>query len=133
MGKKPGKKADLCPCGSGLAFSACCGPRLSGDAPAPTPEALMRSRYTAYVKGADDYVLATWAEETRPARLFEAGEARPKWISLEVLSSDEEGDSGHVHFVARARTSAGAIKMEEKSRFRREADGRWLYVDGILS
>ena len=133
MGKKPGKKADFCPCGSGLAFSACCARYLSGEASAPTPEALMRSRYTAYAKGADDYVLATWAEETRPARLFEAGEARPKWISLEVLSSDEEGDAGRVHFVARARTSAGAMKMEEKSRFRRESDGRWLYVDGIVT
>ncbi len=93
----------------------------------------MRSRYTAYATGNDDYVLSTWAEETRPAVLFEAGEARPKWISLEILSADEEGDIGHVHFVARARTSAGAMKLEEKSRFRREKDGRWLYVDGDLS
>src|SRR5690606_8558790 len=39
----------LCACGSGLEFDACCGPILAG-APAPTAEALMRSRYTAYVK-----------------------------------------------------------------------------------
>ena len=132
MSKKQGKKGGLCPCGSGRLFDACCGRYLSGS-PAPTPEALMRSRYTAYATGADDYVLSTWADETRPAVLFEAGEARPKWISLDILSADESGDTGHVHFVARARTSAGAMKLEENSRFRREKDGRWLYVDGDLS
>ncbi len=33
-----------CPCGSGLAFEACCGPYISGKAKAPSAEALMRSR-----------------------------------------------------------------------------------------
>lgn len=89
----------------------------------------MRSRYTAYATGADDYVLATWAEETRPTQLFEPGEPRPKWISLEVLEAGESGDVGHVHFIAKARTSGGAMRMEESSRFRREG-GRWVYVDG---
>ena len=128
MSKKPKCAGTLCPCGSGLALEACCGPKLAGE-PAATPEALMRSRYTAYVLGRDDYVLATWAPETRPAVLFEKGEARPKWIGLTVLSASSENDAGFVHFVARARTSSGAIKLEEKSRFRRE-NGRWLYVDG---
>ncbi|HMU16960.1 MAG TPA: SEC-C metal-binding domain-containing protein, partial [Thauera aminoaromatica] len=35
-----------CPCGSGRAFGACCGPVLAGERPAPTAAALMRSRYT---------------------------------------------------------------------------------------
>ena len=42
-----------CPCGSGRAFDECCGPFLSGAAAAPTPEALMRSRYAAYALGDD--------------------------------------------------------------------------------
>lgn len=71
----------LCPCGSGRRFADCCGVYLSGGSQAlgaPTPEALMRSRYSAYACGDDAYVLATWAPETRPSRLFEPGEARPK-------------------------------------------------------
>ena len=51
-----------CPCGSGRTFDECCGPFLSGAAAALTPEALMRSRYTAYAVGDDAYVLATWDE-----------------------------------------------------------------------
>lgn len=131
MSKKKGRATDaLCPCGSGRSLEACCG-RWHAGTPAPTPEALMRSRYAAYALGLDDYVLATWAPETRPAVLFEAGEARPKWLSLEVKASSESGDEGFVHFAAKGRTSGGAFKLEEKSRFRRE-NGCWLYVDGTF-
>ena len=117
MSKKKAGASALCPCGSGLTLAECCGPKLAGE-PAQTPESLMRSRYTAYALGDDAYVLATWAPETRPAALFEKGEARPKWIGLTVLSASSENDSGFVHFVARARTSSGALRLEEKSRFR---------------
>ena len=54
-----------CPCGGGI-FAACCGPFISGSRPAPTAEALMRSRYSAYVTGAADYLLATWHPASRP-------------------------------------------------------------------
>ena len=39
-----------CPCGSGQSYTTCCGPWHAG-VPAPTAEALMRSRYSAYVLG----------------------------------------------------------------------------------
>lgn len=130
----------LCPCGSGRRFADCCGLYccglyLSGGSQAlgaPTPEALMRSRYSAYACGDDAYVLATWAPETRPATLFEPGEARPKWMKLQVLghSTAADGQSGEVHFRAVARTAHGALKMEEHSHFRRDEAGHWLYVSG---
>ena len=41
-----------CPCGSQKQYEQCCGPFLDGRAIAPTAEALMRSRYTAYTKNA---------------------------------------------------------------------------------
>ncbi|HAU19042.1 MAG TPA: hypothetical protein DCS72_11975, partial [Marinobacter adhaerens] len=37
-----------CPCGSGKSYSECCQPLHHGEA-ASTPEALMRSRYAAFV------------------------------------------------------------------------------------
>ena len=123
----------LCPCGSGRAFDECCGPFLSGAAAAPTPEALMRSRYTAYAVGDDAYVLATWDEATRPAVLFEEGEARPKWILLRVTDAKpvaEGADTGEVTFTATARTSQGAMRLSERSLFQRK-DGRWLYVRAL--
>lgn len=122
-----------CPCGSGRVFDECCGPFLSGAAAAPTPEALMRSRYTAYAVGDDAYVLATWDEATRPAVLFEEGEARPKWILLRVTDAKpvaEGADTGEVTFTATARTSQGAMRLSERSLFQRK-DGRWLYVRAL--
>ncbi len=126
--------AALCPCGSGLPFAECCARYLTGGAEhllAPTPEALMRSRYAAYALGDDCYVLETWAAETRPAELFAPGEQRPKWMSLSVASAETSPDglTGEVRFAAKGRTSQGAFVMRARSRFRREADGRWVYVD----
>ena len=57
-----------CPCGSGLATPACCGRWHAGVA-APSAEALMRSRYSAYVLGLEPYLLASWHASTRPASL----------------------------------------------------------------
>jgi hypothetical protein len=54
-----------CPCSSGLAYTACCG-RYHQGAPAPNAEALMRSRYTAYVMGHEDYLLANWHPPPAP-------------------------------------------------------------------
>ena len=76
-----------CPCGqrsgrSLATLAACCGPRLSGEQPAPDAEALMRSRYTAYVLGHADYLLATWHERTRPATL-ELEQRRLQFKSIE--------------------------------------------------
>ena len=42
-------KLTLCPCGSGQAIAECCGRYLDGGEAVPTAEALMRSRYTAFV------------------------------------------------------------------------------------
>lgn len=89
----------------------------------------MRSRYSAYVLERGPYLLATWHPNHRPAELtFESG---LKWLGLEVRSASQNGASGLVHFVARARDAGGkASRMEECSRFVLE-DGRWFYLDAM--
>lgn len=74
----------LCPCGSGRTYG-CCEAALSGARPAVTAEALMRSRFTAFVRGDADYLLASWHAETRPAPL-QLGD-QPRWERLEILRS----------------------------------------------
>jgi SEC-C motif-containing protein len=77
-----------CPCRSGeddpLPYSACCQVwhrGLDEGVHAPTPEALMRSRYSAYSIGLIHYLLATWHPSTAPGEL----ELSPvKWINLEI-------------------------------------------------
>ncbi len=86
----------------------------------------MRSRYSAYVVGRIDYLLATWHGSTAPGEL----DLSPvKWIGLEVLRAEEAGDAGIVEFVARCRVNGRAQRMHETSRFVRQ-DARWYYIDG---
>lgn len=118
-----------CPCGSGLNYAQCCGLWHSGLAQgqhAPTPEALMRSRYSAYVKGLINYLLATWHPSTAPGEL----ELPPvKWLELDIRHAEATGDAGVVEFIARLRDAGRGERLHEISRFVRE-DGRWLYIDG---
>jgi SEC-C motif-containing protein len=117
-----------CVCGSGLAATDCCARYHAGEA-APTPEALMRSRYSAYVQDLRDYLLATWHPDTRPAGL-PPPEPGLRWLGLEVLhSSLLDADHGTVEFVARSKLGGRAHRMHETSRFVRE-HGRWYYLDG---
>ncbi len=117
-----------CPCDSSRRYAQCCGP-LHGGTPAPSAEALMRSRYSAYARGDAAYVLETWHASTRPATL--ALDARTRWLGLDVRRHEvSDADAAQVEFVARYRDGgAPAVRLHELSRFVRE-DGRWWYVDG---
>ncbi|SFR62258.1 SEC-C motif-containing protein [Marinobacter daqiaonensis] len=117
---------NLCPCGSTLTYGECCAPLHSGQR-AETPEALMRSRYTAFMQGLEEYLLATWHPDTRPSRLNLSDS--PDWTGLQVLASDARGDHGTVHFRAIHRLPDGFGYLEEVSDFLRE-QGRWYYVSG---
>jgi len=96
----------------------------------------MRSRYTAYVRGAIDHVIETHAAETR-AKVDRDASARwsrdTQWLGLEILASSAGGptdDEGVVEFIARGATRGTPFAQRERSRFRR-VDGRWYYVDGV--
>lgn len=119
--------------GSGQALTTCCGRYLDGGVAAPTAEALMRSRYSAYVLLREDYLLATWHASTRPAQLGLAQEVSTKWIGLEVKRHEQQ-DENHavVEFVARYKVNGRAHRMHETSRFVREG-GCWYYVDGDVA
>ena len=119
-----------CPCGSSLLYAECCEP-LHRGAVAPTAQALMRSRYSAYVLKLEDYLLGTWHARTRPAALgLAAQQPAPRWLGLDVRRHAADGDAATVEFVARYRIGGGrARRLHERSRFVRE-DGRWFYVDG---
>ena len=122
-----------CPCGSETPYADCCGRYHAGPLylQAPTAEALMRSRYSAFVLGHADYLLATWHPSTRPAAI-EADPPGLKWLGLDVRRHDvQDADHATVEFVARSKLGGRAHRLHETSRFVRE-DGRWYYVDGEL-
>lgn len=91
----------------------------------------MRSRYSAFVQGRADYLLASWHASTRPATLALDGAIR--WLGLSLRARRITGEhSAEVEFVARSRRGGGrAERLHERSRFVRE-QGRWFYVDGVI-
>ncbi|MFC7401737.1 YchJ family protein [Citricoccus sp. GCM10030269] len=145
-------EATRCPCGGGDVYGACCGRwhqrfAAEGALAAPTAEALMRSRYSAFalastgqLAGAEDYLLATWAPETRPSSLAvdqpgnESGDD-VRWLRLDVESTTGGGpfdDVGTVTFTAHFRTPAGRRTQHETSRFVRRG-GVWYYREGDVA
>ena len=123
-------ESTLCPCGSGMDYDACCGPFIESERPAPTAEELMRSRYTAFARGEEGYLLATWHPDTRPSRVRLDDEQR--WIGLSIKSTEAGGandTTGLVEFVARFKVAGRGHRLHEVSRFEK-IDGRWYYLDG---
>ena len=113
-----------------MAYADCCGRYIDHwDAqPAPDAQALMRSRYTAFVRENAAYLQATWHASQRPEALdFESA---TQWLGLDVKKFQSTGeDTAEVEFVARYRIAGRAVRLHEHSRFVRE-EGRWYYVDG---
>jgi len=123
-----------CPCGSGQQYIACCGPLLQGTVQAQTAEQLMRSRYTAYVRGDERYLLSSWHASTRPDRLALAESESVQWLGLRILRTEAgslQDQDGWVEFVARYKPAGRAGRLHEISRFRKEG-GRWYYLEGDL-
>lgn len=118
-----------CPCGSGSAYNQCCRPYHDGKA-APTAEALMRSRYSAYVLRNGAYLHRTWHPSTRPAKKGLLNLPSTQWLRLEVLRTEAGTASdvqGVVEFIAHYQDGAQTAALHETSRFIKEG-GRWYYV-----
>lgn len=123
-----------CPCGSGSNVKECCGPYLEEGVLPNSAEALMRSRYTAYVKRDTGYLLDTWHPMTRPDPDNFTLQDDIFWQGLDVLETEnggKEDEKGTVTFVARFLHSERPCVLSEKSRFVKK-DGKWLYVDGDI-
>ena len=124
-----------CACGSGVDYSQCCGPIIAGLHPAPTAEALMRSRYTAYTKAAVSHVLETVSRKQRQhqdEQNVRTWALESEWLKLEVLASRNGGVSdnlGEVEFVAHYRVEGIDQRHHELAYFKREA-GVWRYDGG---
>lgn len=128
---------ELCPCQSSLSYKQCCGQYHPSGNHAPTAEALMRSRYTAYVMGDAQYLFRTWHESTRPSLLDLKHSGPQSLISLEILSTQNGGiddNKGMVKFITSRYSSSlmGEIEQhQENSLFTRNKEGNWVYIDAV--
>jgi len=133
MGKKPSPNAP-CPCGQKVKLKRCCLALINGR-PAKTPEALMRSRYVAYLLGRATYILETTHPEGPQFRTD-----RRRWLAqitdfcrattfvgLEILATSDEETDPVVHFRATLTQDGRDASFCERSLFRRH-NGQWKYL-----
>lgn len=121
-----------CPCHSGKQYVDCCQPLLLGSSVAGTAEALMRSRYSAYVARDTDYLHRSWHPTTRPTEIDPVDIT--DWQGLEIIRTEKglEADTeGIVEFKATFFSQKKTFQLHEVSRFVKE-DGHWFYVDGDI-
>ena len=127
---------NLCPCGSGLSYSACCEPIISGRKEAITAQALMRSRYVAFTLANVDYLMRSHSAKTRPVKdrkNIEKWAKSVNWMGLTILET-QAGEAideiGTVEFKATYLENGKQQQIHEKSLFQRE-NGKWVYVSGV--
>ncbi|GLP72413.1 UPF0225 protein [Streptomyces sp. TUS-ST3] len=126
MTRRAPRQRPGCPCGLQETYDNCCGRFHRGESAAPTPEALMRSRYSAFVRLEREYLLRTWHPRTRPGSLdLDAG---MRWTGLEILDTTD-GSAFHSSGTVTFRASFKGGSLHERSRFER-VDGAWVYLDG---
>ncbi|PKL07936.1 MAG: hypothetical protein CVV51_11535 [Spirochaetae bacterium HGW-Spirochaetae-7] len=125
--------SELCPCGSGRDYSACCGPVIAGKSKAQTAEALMRSRYTAYAKCAVDHILKSCvADDGIDPEGTKQWSEKADWKGLQIIRTEKGGAAdteGVVEFIASYVMDGLKDEHHETAKFIKK-DGSWLYESG---
>lgn len=126
-----------CACGSGIDFTDCCAPYLEGKKQVLTAEALMRSRYTAYVVENIDYI----DESHHPdfGKDFDKAEALKwaqdsDWQGLEIIQTEKgqkDDKEGMVEFVAKYKLEGKLAQHREIAQFQKHKD-KWFYTEGTI-
>jgi len=122
--------ADKCPCGSQQTYESCCYPFIKREKHAPSPETLMRSRFTAYATGNFAYVLHTYAQAQQgELSLIDLAQDTDltEWLALDVVSAQGQ----QVTFKAYYRFNKQLYMMHETSDFILE-NGEWRYTSGVI-
>lgn len=133
----------VCPCrtldNNKLSYTDCCEPFIVGKKKAPTAEALMRSRYVAYVVKNIDYIDTTQIMVENET--FDKEEAKKwadssEWNGLEIKRTQKGAgpdNTGTVEFVAhyKDRASGTELRHHETSLFQKK-DGAWMFKEGQI-
>ncbi len=123
-----------CPCGSGKKLDQCCNPYVNGSKKAPTAEALMRARYTAYSMAKVDFILKTHDSKTRDQISKDETKKwaeESKWLGLElvnIVKGLEDDKDGIVEFKAFYKQNGIKHTHHEEARFIKKR-GSWYFED----
>jgi SEC-C motif-containing protein len=123
-------------------YSLCCGVWhqnfLRGGEGAPSPELLMRSRYSAFALATKDdlksrnllrYLKATWHPDHRPTSI---SLTECQFVGLEILEAPLPTEqSGSVSYAVFIQHGPRVVRTDYHDRFDR-LDGRWVYFNGDM-
>ncbi|SRR5690606_2394724 len=119
-----------CPCCSNLSYQHCCKPCHTGEKYAPSAEALMRSRYSAFAIPDGGYLLETTLPSKRKFHnkkdLQEWGEIN-EWLKLEIIRKPAKDK---VEFKAWYKDEEGTLQLHHELSLFKFVSGRWFYVSG---
>ena len=126
--------AKACPCTSALPYADCCAPFHRGAREPSTPEALMRSRFSAYARGEAEYLWRTLhadhADRAAPKedvlRAVKHASVTYKYMRLHILDAKE----AQVLFRANVFEKGKDGSFIELSTFAHDGTG-WRYIEGI--
>jgi SEC-C motif-containing protein len=129
-----------CPCrvtaAEPLPYSACCAPYIEEGKPAPSPETLMRSRYSAYALQKIDYLFESLAPEARhdfDRKSVTHWSAQAQWLGLDIIGVEGGGpgeERGYVEFIAHFDIEGERRDHRERSLFRYDAPrGGWYFLE----
>lgn len=141
-----------CPCGSGGEYDACCGALHSGaGSDDAEPEAIVRARFSAYVKNIPAYIVSSTHPDSKdlkrkddPKEALEQLEkdaaATMKQVSFKSIrkmkaSAGGEADEAFVSYEvaykgAGKKSRSGAKTLAERSRYKKSG-GVWKYMDAL--
>lgn len=119
-----------CPCCSGKPYEECCKPYHTGEKHAPTAEALMRSRFSAFAIPNGEYLMETTLPGKRKYHnkrdLQEWGEIN-EWTKLEIVQTPA---LNQVEFKAYYTDQDGHPQIHHEFSIFQKMHERWYYVSG---
>ncbi len=131
-----------CDCGSEKTYELCCEPLIRGERKAESPEALMRARYSAYVRGEIDFLIESQSPDKREEldrSDMETWSKESEWLGLRILECKGAEDApddvsrespATVEFLAMYRRQGQEIPHHELASFIREG-GTWYFDDSL--
>ncbi|MDB4836996.1 YchJ family metal-binding protein [Marinomonas sp.] len=124
-----------CLCGTNAPYEMCCGMYHHNPGTAPTAEALMRSRYSAFSLNDFHYIASTQKLKEAPKQSdadIAASNGDTQWIKLEINETEnglEKDKEGMVAFSAHFKEGKHIGRLSERSLFKK-IKGAWFYISG---
>lgn len=132
MSKITLKSTALCPCQSGLHYGECCG-QYHQQANAPSAEALMRSRYCAFVLRDIDYIIRTTApaqQDLLDAEALSDWAQNTQWSGLEIVQN-QTALSPKTSPVQHSRVAFNAFFMQQNQKQVHHENSLFVQIEGV--